>query len=128
MGPEGNSPQVANDEQPLTSGDGGVAGCPTDKVLICHLPPGNPENAHTLCVGSPAVDAHLKHHGDNLGECGVSIGTPPYEAPDAGPPWMPEQVLEPAVACASEGWECGAAMGCCLDLQCVQGVCLPYYP
>jgi hypothetical protein len=39
------------------------------KVTICHVPPGNPGNAHTITVGAPAVPAHLAH-GDSLGECG----------------------------------------------------------
>ena len=38
------------------------------KVVVCHMPPGNPDNAHTITVGSPAVEAHLKH-GDTLGAC-----------------------------------------------------------
>jgi len=38
------------------------------KVLVCHLPPGNPGNPQTICVGAPAVPAHLDH-GDYLGEC-----------------------------------------------------------
>ncbi len=41
-----------------------------DKVTICHFPPGNPANAHTIVVGAPAVPAHLELHGDTLGECG----------------------------------------------------------
>ena len=41
-----------------------------DKVTICHIPPGNPGNAHTIVVGAPAVPAHLELHGDTLGECG----------------------------------------------------------
>jgi hypothetical protein len=41
----------------------------TKKTTICHIPPGNPANAHTLCVGNPAVPAHLKHHGDHVGPC-----------------------------------------------------------
>lgn len=32
------------------------------KALICHRPPGNPANAHTLCVGRAAVCAHLFNH------------------------------------------------------------------
>jgi hypothetical protein len=40
-----------------------------EKVNICHIPPGNPDNAHTIVVGAPAVPAHLAH-GDELGECG----------------------------------------------------------
>ncbi|MBW8050131.1 MAG: T9SS type A sorting domain-containing protein [Cytophagales bacterium] len=38
------------------------------KVAICHIPPGNPANSHTIFVSSNAVDAHLAH-GDNLGAC-----------------------------------------------------------
>ena len=32
-----------------------------EKVLICHIPPGNPENAHTISVSVNAVPAHLAH-------------------------------------------------------------------
>ncbi len=45
------------------------------KVTICHVPPGNPANNHTITVGRPAVRAHLRH-GDYLGEC-VGQTTPP---------------------------------------------------
>ena len=36
--------------------------------VICHVPPGNPENAHSIEVEDGAVDAHLRH-GDRRGEC-----------------------------------------------------------
>ena len=42
-----------------------------DKVTICHIPPGNPENAHTIRVGASAVPAHLAQHGDGVGACGT---------------------------------------------------------
>lgn len=57
---------------PLTWGDSGceltytVGG--NGKVDICHLPPGNPENEHTLNVSENAIRAHLAH-GDRLGDC-----------------------------------------------------------
>ncbi len=38
------------------------------KVAICHLPPGNVENEHTLCLPDEAIPAHLAH-GDYLGVC-----------------------------------------------------------
>lgn len=38
------------------------------RVPICHIPPGNPENAHTLWIAREAVRAHLDH-GDYLGRC-----------------------------------------------------------
>jgi uncharacterized membrane protein len=39
------------------------------KVDVCHIPPGNPANAHVINVSVNAVPAHLAH-GDTLGECG----------------------------------------------------------
>lgn len=39
------------------------------KVDICHIPPGNPDNAHVINVSVHAIPAHLAH-GDTLGECG----------------------------------------------------------
>lgn len=47
-----------------------------DKVLVCHIPPGNPENAHTICISENAVPAHLEH-GDYLGECVNTPGNAP---------------------------------------------------
>ncbi len=45
-----------------------------NKVAICHVPPGNPANAHTICISENAVPAHLAH-GCHLGAC--------YVAPDS---------------------------------------------
>jgi hypothetical protein len=41
---------------------------PQAKAVICHYPPGNPGNRHTIEVGQPAVPAHMAH-GDTLGTC-----------------------------------------------------------
>jgi len=43
------------------------------KTTICHIPPGNPANAHTICVGNAAVPAHLDH-GDFVGTCACEGG------------------------------------------------------
>jgi len=40
----------------------------TGKVVICHYPPGNLGNRHTIEVGQPAVSAHMAH-GDTMGPC-----------------------------------------------------------
>ena len=40
----------------------------TGRVVICHIPPGNSSNAHTITVNASALNAHL-NHGDTLGEC-----------------------------------------------------------
>ena len=39
-----------------------------DKVVICHVPPGNPDNAHTISVSPSALEAHLAY-GDTVGAC-----------------------------------------------------------
>ena len=54
------------------------------KTTICHVPPGNPANAHTLCIGNAAVAAHLRNHPDYLGPCKRETPCPPPAAPDAG--------------------------------------------
>lgn len=50
------------------AGSADSAGGGVGKTTICHIPPGNPANAHTITVGNPAVRAHLAH-GDKIGSC-----------------------------------------------------------
>ncbi|MBT8275802.1 MAG: hypothetical protein KJO39_06655 [Bacteroidia bacterium] len=38
------------------------------KITICHIPPGNPENAHSITISINALPAHLAH-GDSEGAC-----------------------------------------------------------
>jgi hypothetical protein len=60
------------------NGNGGSGG-PADQVVICHAPPGNADNEHTIEIGSPAVDAHVDNHDDDsIGPCdtAASITTP----------------------------------------------------
>ncbi|HEY5652518.1 MAG TPA: PKD domain-containing protein, partial [Acidimicrobiia bacterium] len=45
-----------------------AAAGPKEKVDVCHIPPGNPGNAHTITVNGNALKAHLAH-GDTEGEC-----------------------------------------------------------
>ncbi|MCB0819470.1 MAG: T9SS type A sorting domain-containing protein [Bacteroidetes bacterium] len=43
-----------------------------NKVLVCHIPPGNPANAHTICISANGVPAHVpgnNQHNDFLGDC-----------------------------------------------------------
>lgn len=62
----GQDSKVTNDEALLRQ-SGQTAFSPTSqgagiiKVDICHIPPGNPGNAHIITVGSPAYDAHMAH-------------------------------------------------------------------
>lgn len=55
----------------------------TWKTTVCHIPPGNPANRHTICIGTPGVPAHLAH-GDFLGSCCAGdMGLPPPPPPPA---------------------------------------------
>jgi len=40
---------------------------------ICHFPPGNPENFHTIVVSDKAAATHLEKHGDYAGACGEVV-------------------------------------------------------
>lgn len=45
------------------------------KTTICHIPPGNPENAHAISVSDAAVAAHIEQHGDRVLAEGAECGT-----------------------------------------------------
>ncbi len=63
------------------------------KITICHIPPGNPANAHSITVSINALDAHLAH-GDFVGSCNGTPPPPPPPPPptdpgDGGGEWAP---------------------------------------
>jgi hypothetical protein len=62
--------QTRNATTPWMGADENISNfaCGNNKVLICHRPPGNPNNAHTICVSAAAANAHLAH-GCTLGPC-----------------------------------------------------------
>ena len=66
--PNGNDGGTVDGGDPTDPGtdDGDNGSC--QKVDLCHIPPGNPSNAHTINISENAVDAHLAH-GDVLGAC-----------------------------------------------------------
>jgi hypothetical protein len=56
--PDDDSEEIPPGETPPTTG----------QLTICHIPPGNPANRHTITVGASAWPAH-QAHGDTLGPC-----------------------------------------------------------
>ena len=62
---------------PITNG--------ASKVDVCHAPPGNPDNAHTITIGAPAVAAHLAH-GDTEAACAESSPPAPTGTPGTTTP------------------------------------------
>jgi len=53
-------------------------------VTICHYPPGNPDNSHTISVGTSAVTTHLDH-GDYIGACAEILSDEPEPEPMVEP-------------------------------------------
>ena len=49
-------------------GEGGAETDEAEKVEVCHMPPGNPANAHTISVDNDSFDDHVAH-GDTEGPC-----------------------------------------------------------
>jgi hypothetical protein len=45
-----------------------VAWANQGKVEVCHFPPGNPDNLHSITINEKALSAHLAH-GDLPGTC-----------------------------------------------------------
>jgi hypothetical protein len=45
-----------------------------NKVTICHIPPGNPENAHPITISVNALQPHLDH-GCYVGSCNATSGS-----------------------------------------------------
>jgi len=60
---------TGTEESAVKNADGEYVCEAPKKVLICHIPPGNPDNAHTICVSTHAVATHQEHHGDPVGAC-----------------------------------------------------------
>ena len=48
----------------------GAATAANQKVTLCHVPPGNPSNAHEIVVSESALRGHFRNHpGDQGGPC-----------------------------------------------------------
>jgi hypothetical protein len=68
-------------------------------IEMCHVPPGNPNNAMTKCLPIPATQAHMaqQHGGDHLGACGSVVNR------NCTPAKMSEEsAIEPTVVMTAE--------------------------
>ncbi len=92
-------------------------------VMICHFPPGNHSNRHTLIVPQSAVPAHLAHGDHCGGPCGAPH--PPasdlgrHEAPDCPPDLDSDGSVAPAdLALLLGSWgTCPDCANCPADLD-----------
>ena len=75
------------------------------KVTVCHVPPGNPANAHTISIAEEAWNAghspHQSHVLDFIGKCPAVPTPPPTQVPPTATPWneptrpVPEPTVVP---------------------------------
>ncbi|MCP4695224.1 MAG: hypothetical protein GY862_00030 [Gammaproteobacteria bacterium] len=80
-GENNGSPFPFSRTSKLNSAPAGEAGKRAgDKISVCHIPPGNPGNAHSLSVSANALQAHLGH-GDHEGNCEGGTGCSLYQGP-----------------------------------------------
>jgi hypothetical protein len=67
----------------------------TNKVYLCHVPPGNSNNPQTLSVAVSAVPGHLSNHpGDALGTCNQGCTSPKANADGSDQDGLSRDVVE----------------------------------
>ena len=59
----------------------------SDNVAICHVPPANPSNVHSIAVGAASVAKHLREHGDFYDLEGT------WSGPFSQPPFQPYPIV-----------------------------------
>ena len=113
------------------------------KVAVCHIPPGNPANFHTITIRENAVQQHL-NHGDLLGNCADNCATLCDDGDlcteDACDPATEQCLAEhPPITCEG-GESCDPTSGECVALcapvgaqcdqsqpeACCTGLCSPF--
>ena len=110
-----------------------------ERVAVCHFPPGNPANFHTITVSPAAAAAHVQKHGDVLGDCCAvdaicddgnactanfcrdNVCTSQPVDCDDGDPCTIEVGCDPETGCISEPVACNEGEACQPDT----GACLP---
>lgn len=132
--PSDESMYLTGSESEALSTNGTPSCASPKKVLVCHIPPGNPANAHTICVGEPAVAAHQRLHGDPIGPCGPTTGAGggggaatgggggdgSTGGGDAG-----GGTGGGAPACVGVGGACEVDGDCCATNRCESSTCIP---
>ena len=102
------------------------------KQAVCHIPPGNPDNAHTICISVNAVDKHLDLHGDHLGACEPGDdGEGGSTAQGGGPPGTGGSPTgsggnPPNDDCSDAYPVCGNDELCPEGSYCASGCCVPF--
>jgi hypothetical protein len=77
----GSSEEVKGSSEEVKEFSNGVIVYSSSTTTICHAPPGNPENVHTITIGEPAALAHFANHdGDTPEPCGEGSESQDHKA------------------------------------------------
>lgn len=87
---------------------------PAPKVTICHFPPGNPANYRTIRVSEHAVKAHVRHHGDLIGDC-ATVCDDNNACTNDSLPTPGGCVHTPIAGCCNTNTDCDDGVACTLD-------------
>ncbi len=99
------------------------------KRIICHCPPGNPQNCQTITVGAKAAKVHLKKHKNDLrGECPPPLCEGACDDQQTctalGENCVCRTLESACGACIADGESAGGVAECCSDTYCArEGIC-----
>ena len=65
---DSNSGKQQHNHKKILEFNSGTIMSTSSTTIICHVPPGNPDNSHEIVVSTSSLTAHLKH-GDNKSNC-----------------------------------------------------------
>jgi hypothetical protein len=101
----GSGDEISEDTEAAYALRSDLSGSPDGKkTFVCHIPPGNPANAHTIHVGNPAVDAHLAH-GDSLGQCDQVLVADTGTACQKRHGWLVRRKIQNIVVREGDSWK-----------------------
>jgi len=93
-----------------------VAVVESDSLTICHLPPGNPENRHSIVISESAWPEHRDNHGDTLGACpGASSAAASSVASSTASSTVSSMAASSAVSSGGGGGGGSASSATCED-------------
>jgi hypothetical protein len=81
----------------------GVNGSSDHKVDVCHIPPGNPDNAHIINIDDHAVNAHVAHGDPEPPALGICTAPTGEEPPDDGGPDCGTGIANPGLNVLEDG-------------------------
>jgi hypothetical protein len=106
----------------LAGGHGKPQEC--NDPCICHRPPGNPQNAQTLCLPKEAREAHLKNHSkDTCGPCGGTTSSTSTTSTTETPTTSTTETPTTSTSTTTPMCLPNGSSPCDADSECCSGLC-----